>query len=106
MRLAFAAVGLLLTAVPAGAQEVAAGRTVAARVCAGCHGADGIATMPEAANLAGQDATYLSRQLLAFRGGERVHEQMSLIAQTMSDQQIADVAAYYNAVQIEVVKVP
>jgi len=103
-----AAAGLLLAAaaVPAGAQDLHAGRAVAARACAACHGVDGIAKLPEAANLAGQDATYLTRQLEAFRGGGRVHEQMSVIAKGLSDGQIADVAAYYGAVQIEVVKVP
>ena len=58
------------------------------------------------ANLAGQDATYLTRQLEAFREGTHVHEQMPVIAKTLCDTQIADVAAYYNAVQIEVIKVP
>lgn len=58
------------------------------------------------ANLAGQDATYLTRQLEAFREGTRVHEQMSVSAKTLSDTQMTDVAAYYNAVQVEVVNVP
>ena len=91
---------------PAGAQDVLAGRAVAARTCSACHGTDWIAKVAEAANLAGQDATYLTRQLEAFRAGTRVNEQMSVIAKTLTDQQVADVAAYYNAVQIEVVKVP
>lgn len=110
MRLAYAAAGVILAAAPfaapARAQDVRAGRAVAGRVCAACHGVDGIAKLPEAANLAGQDATYLTRQLQAFREGTREHEQMSVIAKDLSDAQMADVAAYYNAVQIEVVKVP
>ena len=57
-------------------------------------------------NSVGQDATYLTRQLEAFREGTRVHEQMLVIAKTLSDAQMADVAAYYNAVQVEVVNVP
>ena len=106
MRAAAAGLLLAVAAVPAHAQDLHAGRAVAARNCAACHGVDGIAKLPEAANLAGQDATYLTRQLEAFRGGARTHEQMSVIAKGLSNAQITDVAAYYNAVQIEVVKVP
>ena len=104
-----AAAGLLLAAAglaPAWAQDVKAGRVMANRQCAACHGPQGIATLPEAANLAGQDATYLARQLEAFRSGARANEQMSVVAQTLTDQQIADLTAFYGAIQIEVVKMP
>lgn len=107
MRLAAALLALAaLGPASAGAQDLRAGRAVAGRACAACHGVDGIAKLPEAANLAGQDATYLTRQLQAFRDGGREHEQMTVIAKGLSDAQMTDVAAYYNAVQIEVVKVP
>ena len=88
------------------AQDVAAGRRVAVQVCQGCHGMDGIAKLPEAPNLAAQDATYLSRQLHAYKSGERQNEQMSVVAEGLTPEQIADVAAYYNAIEIEVVKLP
>lgn len=87
------------------AGDAARGRKVA-RVCSACHGIDGIAKQPDAANLAGQDGGYLVRQLLAFRGGDRKNEVMSLIADGLSDTQIQDVAAYYSAVKIQVVGVP
>ena len=101
--------GLLLAAAwlaPAGAQDVLAGRGLANRQCAACHGPQGIAVLPESANLAGQDATYMTRQLEAFRGGTRVNEQMTVVAQALTDEQIANLAAFYAAIQIEVVKVP
>lgn len=104
-----AAAGLLLAAAglaPAWAQDVMAGRGLANRQCAACHGPQGIATLPEAANLAGQDATYVARQLEAFRAGTRVNEQMTVVSQTLTDEQIANLAAFYGAIQIEVVKVP
>lgn len=102
-----AAAGLILAAAsPAQAQDPGAGRALAARTCQACHGLDGIAKLPEAANLAAQDAGYLTRQLLAFRSGERVNEQMSLVAKPLTDQQIADVAAYYAAITIKVTSVP
>ena len=105
---AVAAAGIFLVAasVPASAQDVLAGRRLATRSCSACHGVDGIATLPEAANLAGQDATYVTAQLVAFREGTRVNEQMSVVAKTLTDAQIADLGAFYNAIKIEVVKVP
>ncbi len=101
---------LAVLSAPAGAQslpvgDVTAGRKVV-RLCGACHGVDGIAKNPEAANLAGQDAGYLSRQLVAFRSGERKNETMSVLAKALTDQQIADVSAYYSTIEIQVVKVP
>ena len=101
---------LAVFATPAGAQSLPAGDVTAGRklvrMCGACHGVDGIAKNPEAANLAGQDAGYLSRQLLSFRSGERKNEVMSLLAKTLTNQQIADVSAYYAAIEIQVVKAP
>ncbi len=102
---------VLLLAAPALAQDAPAGDPLAGRklartVCAPCHGANGIAKLPEAANLAGQDAGYLQRQLAAFRSGERKQEIMSQVAGTLSDQQMADVAAYFGAIKVEVRAVP
>lgn len=97
---------LLLPAVPAAAQDAMAGRQLANRQCAACHGPQGIATLPEAANLAGQDAGYLARQLEAFRSGARVHELMTVVSKGLTDKQVADLAAFYSAIQVEVVRVP
>ena len=97
---------LLLAAGSAQAQNVAAGRQVAVQVCQSCHGTDGIAKLPEAPHLAAQDATYLARQLKAYKSGERQNELMTVVAQDLTEQQIADVAAYYSAIEIEVVKLP
>lgn len=102
----FLAAASIPAAVPAAAQDIMAGRSLAGRQCAACHGQNGIAVLPEAANLAGQDATYLTRQLEAFRGGARVNEQMSIVAKTLTDPQITNLAAFYNAIRIEVVTPP
>ncbi len=82
--------------------DAAAGRKLALRVCQSCHGANGIATLPEAANLAGQDAGYLVRQLTAFHSGERKNETMGAVSQMLNDKQMQDVAAYYGSIKIEV----
>lgn len=66
-----------------------------ARQCQTCHGRDGIARIPIAPNIGGEPADYLAAQLIAFRAGTRLHEMMSVVAQGLSDQDIADLAAWY-----------
>ena len=84
------------------AADAAAGRAKAQQQCAVCHGIDGIARTPDAANLAGESEFYLTRQLEAFRSGERRHEQMSIIAEALTDQDIADLADWYSNLEISV----
>lgn len=83
------------TLVPAqAAGDAAAGRKVAVQ-CQACHGLDGKAKIPEAPNLAGQSEPYLAKALGDYRTGARQNEMMSLVAPKLSDQDIADLAAYY-----------
>lgn len=66
--------------------------------CAACHGTDGQGTSPIYPNLAGQSATYLESALKAYRAGERGGGMSAIMApqaQALSDQDIADIAAYY-----------
>lgn len=74
--------------------------------CEACHGADGLSKIPEAPNIAGQLEAYMIKQLTAFKSGERQNDMMSLIVPKLSEQDIADLAAYYSAVQITVGKLP
>jgi cytochrome c553 len=89
---------------PARAGDMAAGREKA-KVCAPCHGMDGLSKAMNAANIAGQLELYLIEQLKAYRKGERKNEQMSIVTEGLSDGDIADLAAYYSAIEIKV-KVP
>jgi cytochrome c553 len=73
-----------------------------AKMCAACHGIDGIAKVADAPNLAGNGELYLARQLQAFRSGERKHPQMSVIASGLSDEDIAAVTAWYSAIKVSV----
>jgi cytochrome c553 len=84
---------------PAG--DPRAGRRLAGAQCAACHGNDGIAVLPEAPNIAGQKAGYTAAQLQHYRSGERKHELMTVVSEGLSDQQIADLAAWYEAIQVE-----
>ncbi len=85
--------------------SVNAGREKA-RMCEACHGLDGRSKMPEAPNLAGQVEGYIAAQLGAFRSGQRRNEQMSVIVQALSPQDIEDLAAYYSAIEVSVGKIP
>jgi len=89
-----------LQATPAMAADAAAGRQKA-RQCQTCHGLDGIAKIPIAPHLAGESQIYLQTQLKAFRSGKREHEMMSVVAKTLSDEDIADLAAWYSSIEIK-----
>lgn len=69
--------------------------------CAACHGVKGLSTLPHAPNLAGQPVQYLDEQLKLYRSGKRQNETMNLMAKPLNDQQIAAIAAWYNAIQIQ-----
>lgn len=73
----------------------AQGRKLAGQ-CRTCHGLEGLAQIPIAPNIGGESQTYLRRQLTAFREGERTHEMMTIVARNLTDQQIADLAAWYS----------
>jgi len=80
---------------PAQAEGDAAAGQAKAAVCSACHGADGKAIQPAYPNLAGQHASYLTKQLTEYRDGGRVNALMSGQAANLSDQDILDLAAYY-----------
>jgi cytochrome c553 len=68
-------------------------------MCIGCHAIPGYkATFPEVyqvPKIGGQSAKYIENALKAYRKGERKHPSMRGIAGSLSDQDIADLAAYY-----------
>lgn len=84
----------------ASAADPGAGRTKA-QACAVCHGALGIASAPDAPNLAGQPAVYLTQQLQAYRSGARRHEVMAVMARPLTDADIDNLAAWFSAIRIE-----
>jgi len=70
-------------------------------MCRGCHGIDGWRTAyPEVYSvpkIGGQHQVYIVKALQAYKSGERSHPSMKAIAATLSDQDMADLAAYYGA---------
>jgi cytochrome c553 len=90
---------LALADPPAHADDIAAGRKKAAQ-CQACHGLDGLSKLPVAPNLAGQPEPYLIKALNDFRSGARQNEIMSIMIKSLSDTDVANLAAYYAAIEI------
>mgnify|MGYP000169631171 CR=1 FL=1 len=91
-----------VTAPAAFAQEVKGDAKAGAgkvATCIGCHGIKGYqASFPEVYKvpmISGQGAKYISSALTAYKKGDRKHPTMRGIADNMSEQDMADVAAYY-----------
>lgn len=91
-----------LTAFSAQAQEVKGDAKAGEKknaMCIGCHGIVGYqASFPEIHKvpmISGQGAGYISSALNAYKKGERKHASMRGIAASLTDQDIADLSAYY-----------
>lgn len=92
--------------------DVAAGKALAStkgvsgQACVDCHGAEGNAPIDASyPKLGGQYHDYLAHSLQAYRSGDRsgsvTTNLMASQAKELSDQQIADLAAYFNSVQTQ-----
>ncbi len=100
---------LLVLAAPAARADgsaTAGAAKIKASGCIACHGRDGVSKLPEAPNLAGQVEVYLLSSLKAYHAGERKNEIMNTVAQTLGDQDMADLAAYYASIKITVTPPP
>jgi cytochrome c553 len=92
--------GSLLASAMAG--DVAAGRAKAETLCQNCHGVEGVAVLPGAANLSGQQKEYLREQLRGFRSGSRQNPQMSVIAKMLTDTDIENLSDWYSSIKVTV----
>ena len=86
------ALGAMSSAMAEG--DVAAGKDKSA-ICAACHGADGNSPSDMFPKLAGQGKAYLVKQLVDFQSGARENAVMAPMVANLSEQDIADLAAYY-----------
>jgi len=73
------------------------------QMCGGCHGISGWRTAyPEVygvPKIGGQHPAYIVKALQAYKSGERNHPSMRAIAASLSDQDMADLAAYYGGAE-------
>ncbi|MCG8908515.1 c-type cytochrome [Pseudomonas nitroreducens] len=93
-------VSLLLTlglvGVAHAAGDAKAGQAKAA-VCGACHGADGNSMAPNFPKLAGQGERYLLKQMHDIKDGKRTVLEMTGLLTNLSDQDLADIAAYFSS---------
>ncbi len=105
-RLPILALAMIAAAGPAGhpalAGDLIAGKATAEAKCQVCHGIDGRALVPMAANLSGQQKQYIVAQLEAYRSGRRRHEQMNIVAKMLSDEDVKNVAEWYSSIRITI----
>ena len=88
------AVGFAAEAGAAGSKEAGQSKSTA---CVACHGIDGNSANPEWPSIAGQHPAYTARQLKAFRDGQRQNVLMSPMAMNLSEEDIADLSAFFAA---------
>lgn len=79
--------------------NVASGKEKTAS-CAGCHGEDGNSPADTFPKLAGQHASYIVKQLVAFKSGERKDAMMAALASSLSEQDMQDAAAFYASQKV------
>jgi len=84
---------------PAPTADLAAGKARVDTVCAACHGANGVSVADNIPNLAGQRRAYLEAQLRALKAGTRKNPLMNAMAAQLSNDDIVNVAAYFNSLQ-------
>jgi cytochrome c553 len=84
------------------ASDIEAGKTKSA-VCAACHGADGNSTNAAWPSLAGQHASYIYKQLNDFKTGRRNNASMTGMVALLNDEDMKNVAAYYESQQSKTV---
>jgi cytochrome c553 len=85
--------------------DIEAGESKAA-ACVSCHGDKGNSMVSTFPKLAQQDESYLRKQLHAFKDDSRKDPVMSSIAKSLSDQDMADIAAYYMAQKVSANDLP
>lgn len=102
LRLVALAAGLTMFLAPALSMaqgDIEAGRAKA-YTCLGCHGVDGYRNAYPSfrvPKLGGQHAAYIVSALKAYKAGDREHTTMQALAGTLSEQDMQDIAAYFEA---------
>lgn len=95
-----AAFAMLGTSVPTFAAGDAAAGQAKTQVCMACHGPDGNSMVAQFPKLAGQHADYIAKQLADYKSGKRSDPTMMGMAAALSEQDMADLGAYYASQKI------
>ncbi|MDH4056441.1 MAG: cytochrome c4 [Gammaproteobacteria bacterium] len=101
LSLLYVLAGLALAATHVQAESLVNGSAEAGKAraltCGACHGAEGVSSNPMWPNLAGQNAPYVLAQLKAFKDGDRKDPLMSAQAMMLSDEDMANLAVYFES---------
>jgi cytochrome c553 len=73
---------------------------VKSKMCAGCHGVNGISPSPTIPNLAGQKRAYLIREINDYRSGDRTDPMMSKVAKALNDDDVEELAEYFSKLRV------
>lgn len=68
---------------------------IKAQLCVGCHGEKGNSPEPLIPKLAGQYSNYITKELRNYQAGVRTHQIMNAMSATVSDEDLADISAYF-----------
>ncbi|GGC09909.1 cytochrome c4 [Marinobacterium zhoushanense] len=93
-------VTLGITGVAHAAGDAAEGKQKVA-VCAACHGADGNSLAPNFPKLAGQNESYLLKQLKDIKAGDRTVLEMTGMLTNLSEEDLADISAFFASQKIQ-----
>ncbi len=96
LTLAVAATVMMSGSALAGDAEAGKGKSM---MCSACHGVAGISAVPTYPNLAGQKSAYFVKQLKEFKSGKRNDATMKGMVASLSDADMADLAAYYESLK-------
>lgn len=91
--LATVALGFSLPAQATGNYEAGKAKST---TCAGCHGAEGVSTVPSFPTLAGQHRDYIYHSLKDYKSGKRSNPIMAGQVQTLSDADMLDLALFFS----------
>jgi cytochrome c553 len=97
-KITLAIAATVMMASPVFAGDAAAGKAKTG-MCSACHGAAGVSAVPMYPNLAGQKEAYIAKQLKDFKSGKRKDPVMAPMAMSLSDEDVANVAAYYSSLK-------
>ena len=75
-----------------------------AKMCVACHGASGLSKSDDIPSIAGQGERYLIKAMNEFKSKVRQNIQMSMVAETLSDEDIQSLAAYFSSIKLQIIE--
>lgn len=97
----FLGVGIAASAQAANVGDAKAGQGKVA-VCSACHGMDGNSIAPNFPKLAGQQSSYLQKQMKDIKSGQRQVPEMTGLLDNLTEKDFADIAAYFSSQPVKI----